>query len=351
MVFQDFYEFHLRYGAHPGCVYYLMPWLALEYGWDLEQRLWFAFINGNTQNPVTSLMLFRQGDRPERASEMLTWYHANLERLAWDTDRRYHRKAFPQAVMSYLQLTGGDQAEYWRRAAAGGWPGVWRAANAIHTFGRLSAFSYAEYVRIMGGEFDCEDLLLEDRSGSRSHRNGLALVAGRDDLDWHSSNPGFDGRYSPDELAALAELGADLLAEQKQRAVGQPWERDVSYFTLESALCTYKSWHRPNRRYPNVYNDMLYDRLRATEERFPGEDLSPFWAARLAKLPAHLRLEDNPYDPGCRPAKQNHYRTTGEVIMMERDYPQYVNGFSRAVEDGAWGRRPGYPYRRAVVAA
>lgn len=32
-------------------------------------------------------------------------------------------------------------------------------------------------------------------------------------------------------------------------------------FTLESALCTYKSWHRPNRRYVNVYSDMLHGRI------------------------------------------------------------------------------------------
>jgi hypothetical protein len=39
--------------------------------------------------------------------------------------------------------------------------------------------------------------------GSQSHRNGLAKVLGRDDLDWHDSNPtGFDGKYTQRGRAA-----------------------------------------------------------------------------------------------------------------------------------------------------
>ena len=57
-VFQRFYTFHLQYRSHPGCVYYLMPFLAYSEGWTQEQKLWFAFLNGNTQNPVTSYVIF-----------------------------------------------------------------------------------------------------------------------------------------------------------------------------------------------------------------------------------------------------------------------------------------------------
>src|SRR5580658_189438 len=53
-VFLRFYEFHTKYKAHPGVVYLLIPELSKWLGWSLEDRLWFSFINGNTQNPVTS---------------------------------------------------------------------------------------------------------------------------------------------------------------------------------------------------------------------------------------------------------------------------------------------------------
>lgn len=336
-VFHDFYEFHLRYGAHPGCVYYLMPYLRETYGWDDEEALWFAFLNGNTQNPVTSLLIHRRAPLPRHAASAVEFWKANYTRLAWDTDRRYHKKSFDRTVESYLHLIGDEQANVWASVALDGWPGVWAWASSIDGFGRLSAFSYSEYLRIMGVDVSCRDLMLGDMPGSRSHRNGLCIVLGLDQYDWHDSNPTFDGHYPPDLLETLRLEGRLLLQEAQLRAAGKPWARDVDYFTLESALCTYKSWHRPNRRYPNVYNDMLHDRIRAAEETWPDEDLDVFWSARSDRLPPHLRLEDNPGDPGVHPVKQNWYRETGEVIMMDVEYPRYVNGFNAAVRAGDLG--------------
>lgn len=339
-VFLRFYAFHLRYRAHPGGVYYLLPHLAQVHGWDLEQRLWFAFINGNTQHPLTSWLLWRAGPSPARAEAMLAAWRDNYPALAFDTDRRHHKAQLHRATRGYLALLGGrPQADYWHRAAEGGWAGLWQAALAIPTFGRLSAWSFLEYLRLAGIGTDADSLLLEDRDGSRSHRNGLALVCGRDDLDWHASNPGFDGHYSPAVLSDLALAGEELLAEAKRRAVGQPWAPDVTRLTLESALCTYKSWHRPNRRYPNVYNDLAYDRIRQAEHAWPSTDFGWAWEARRQALPAYLRLEDCPNDPGCVPVKQNHYRLTGQVVMMDRDHSCFRNDFNDAVAAGAFGPR------------
>lgn len=343
-VFHDFYEFHLRHGAHPGCVYYLMPWLSERFGWDAEQRYWFAFLNGNTQHPITSLLLMQAGPDLAHADEAVRFWADHYKQLGWDTDRRYHKKSFDKAVASYLGLLGRrTQEEFWNAVAWDGWPTVWETGRSIETFGRLSAFSYLEYVRIMNGDFDCEDLFLEDMAGSRSHRNGLCIVTGLDHMDWHKSNPDFDGHYDRSVLSYLEAEGASLLAEAKKRAEGQPWEYDVSYFTLESTLCTYKGWHRPNRRYPGVYNDMLYDRIIASAAAWPDDPktqtfiCNTFWQARVESLPAVLRLEDNPCDPGLNPIKQNHYRETGEVIVLGHEYPKYWSSFDEQVKTGALG--------------
>ena len=175
---------------------------------------------------------------------------------------------------------------------------------------RLASFSYLEYLRIMRVNLDCDQLFLDDMSGSKSHRNGLAKVLGRDDLDWHDSNPTeFAGKYTPEMLALLNKDAALLLDEASQRVAGKPCAYDVSYFTLESTFCTYKSWHRPNRRYPGVYLDMFHDRIKKAEATWPEEDFGLFWDARKTYLPAHLRLEDNAHDVGVKPEKQNHYST------------------------------------------
>lgn len=344
--FHDFYEFHLRYRAHPGCVYYVMPWLREHFAWTDEETLWFAFLNGNTQNPITSLLLHQRAPTPASAPAMLDWYQANYGRLAFDTDRRYHKKALAAAVGGYTGLVrhNGTQARLWAGAAGDGWPSLWATATSIPTFGRLSAWSYLEYLRIAGIPVECDTLMLDDIPGSRSHRNGLAIVNGLDRYDWHASNPAFPGAYPADVIETLKIEGAVLITEARIRAAGQPWEGDVSYLSLESTLCTYKGWHRMNRRYPNVYNDMLYYRIRGAAQAFAGsiEDLEAvglFWQARQDCLPPHLRLEDVPNDPGLVPLKQNHYRLTGEVPMLGHDYPDYWSDFDEGVRTGAYGIR------------
>ena len=227
-------------------------------------------------------------------------------------------------------MGGADSYENFRAA----WKEV---RDKFHSFGRLSAFTYLEYLRIMRQPLDCDQLFLDDKYGSKSHRNGLAIVVGRDDLDWHKSNPGFNGKYAPETLKWLKQEGAALLAEAMQRAKGRPWEYDVSYFTLESALCTYKSWHRPNRRYPNVYADIFHDRIKKAERHWPGRDFREFWDARRECLPEHLRLENNPADVGVKPLKQNHYRLTGQVIMMDREWPCFKNDYNDKVNQAQCG--------------
>lgn len=344
--FHDFYEFHLRHRSHPGAVYYLMPWLRAHFGWDDEQALWFAFLNGNTQHPVTSLLLHAAGSRPSEADACVAFWRDNYQLLGWDTDRRHHKPAFMAAVASYLGLLRDrSQAKFWADQSMLGFPRAWVAAEAIDSFGRLSSFSYLEYLRIMGVPVDCDRLFLDDLTGSRSHRNGLCIVTGLDHMDWHESNPGFDGRYDRAVLSYLEAEGSSLLAEAKARAADQPWYRDVSYFTLESALCTYKSWHRPNRRYAGVYNDMLYNRIIAAACAWANDDeasalIALFWEARRACLPEYLRLEETPGDPGVAPVKQNHYRETGEVIVLGHDYPIYWSAFDDAVRDGSLAGAP-----------
>ena len=312
-----------------------MPYFKEKLNWNDEEALWFAFLNGNTQNPVTSYILHKRFPNPEQHRELIKFYRENYARLEFDTDRRYHKKSLEDAIYSYLGIVGASQKDFWHSTAKFGFKQMWKEASKISTFGRLSTFSYLEYLKIMGVPFDCDTLFIDDISGSRSHRNGLCIVAGLDKYDWHKSNPTFDGRYSDELLQGLIAKGEELLVQAKERAKGQDWEKDVSYFTLESTLCTYKSWHRPNRRYPNVYNDMLELRIKKNEKNWTEEDLSIFWEARRDCLPEHLRIEDNEIDLGLHPIKQNHYRETGEVIMMDKEYPQYKNRYNEAVKDGS----------------
>jgi hypothetical protein len=333
-VFLRFYEYHLKYRSHPGGVYFAFPWLANHMKMTNEDKLWIAFINGCSQNIVTSYIIFKRFPSLHdlNVEELDAWWNENHHKFkagsGWDTDRKYFKigkTGFPQCVESYKKAVdkyGSQKAMYdevcntddkyqnFRNA----WSFV---RDNFLSFGRLSAFSYLEYLRIQGLKLDCDNLFLEDISGSRSHRNGLCKVLGRDDLDWWKN----DVKYSPQMIDWLKQEGELLLKESAR--IDHP---DVSYFTLESTLCCYKSWHRPDRRYPNVYMDMFYNRIKYAESEW-GNQFRLFWDMRKECLPEHLRLEDNPYDPGLSKNKQNHYRLTGEVIMMNREWSCFENQF------------------------
>ncbi len=319
-VFLDFYEFHLKYGAHAGAVYYAFPYLFKRLRMTDEQKLWFVYINGNTQNVVTTLRIYEAfpdiDALRDGTYDLQVWFDNNASTLPWDTDRRYTRPSFVKAVSNYLEQLGDKtQREFFTDISCTddiheNFRRVWKVViKNFETFGRLSTFSYLEYLRIAGINLDCDWLFFEDISGSKSHRNGLCKVLGRDDLDWYKENK---PTYTDEILEWLNAEGANLLEEARAKID----HHDVSYFTLETTLCCYKGWHRVNRRYPNVYNDMFYDRIRKAEQLWDTR-LDIFWDCRREMLPKELRLEDNILDKGLCPAKQNHYRLTGEVIMME----------------------------------
>lgn len=303
---------HLKYRTHPGCVYALLPVLAVDA--DPDQRAWLTWLNGNTQNVVTTLLLYRAAPRPTDWAKAVAYWNDHFKDLEWDTDRRHQKGKFGEATEDwFLGGYGQGPAKGWE-THTGSWEDTWRWATAQPHMGRLSSWSMIEYARILLGETvpDAADFMLRDKAGSRSHRNGLGLIAGYDATFWDAGVPDMLG-IVPD-LEALAE---DLLAEARERNPGHP---DVTRLTMESALCTWKGWHKPNRRYPNVYADMMFNRIKRAEGRF-GDQFQVLWDARREHLPAWLRLEDNPRDPGLSPVKQNLYLTTGAIPLLHREWP------------------------------
>lgn len=348
-VFLNFYEFHLKYKAHPGAVYYMMPYISEKKNFTQEDKLWFAYINGCTQNILTTYVIFNNFPSLQNIDleKLEIWFNSNWDKLAWDMDRRYAKAKFILCVKNYISnLDGKTQVEFFNSLCNTNnvyenFKSTWDfVINKFYLFGRLSTFSYLEYLKIMGVNLDCNELFLYDMDGSKSHRNGLCKVLGRDDLDWHDKlNPSFEG-YTSEIIDWLIEEGEILLAESKHRFKDESYIEDVSYFTLESTLCCYKSWYRKNRRYTNIYNDLFFKRIKFAESKWNSDfDFSIFWEGRTKYLPEALRVECNPNDPthsqtGLSKDKQNHFRNTGEVILMDLDFSHYKNNFySNGIED------------------
>ena len=130
--FTALYKMNLEERVLPGLVYLYMPELAKRHGWDDEQKLLFAFYNGMTQNPITSLRFMEQlpelppaGATLSRLSRFSDWFNTNWENLQFDTDRRYQKKDTVEAIKRYSavvhgmhgsqvkMLTGKRFGDYW----------------------------------------------------------------------------------------------------------------------------------------------------------------------------------------------------------------------------------------------
>ena len=336
------FEFHLKFKTMPGLVYGYFPYLAEKLNWTMEDKLWFAFLNGNTQNPSTSWIIFQnfRSIADLDVDEFDKWYFSETcsgklmwQALPFDLDRRHFRNKLHMSIRTYKEnLNGMSQEDFFMQYCntddkfqnfANLWDRVYKGdkkngVKKFFSFGRLSSFSYIEYLWIMGLPLDCDRFFAEDYKGSSSHRNGTCWVIGREDLDEHKSNPYYnkgDVLHNKDIIAMLDREMEKLYREGLERFKDNPEILPfVSRFTIESQLCNYKSWHRPSRRYPNVYGDMAYDRLKKVEamEEFKGYNFMLFWEARLTFMPTEIRPEGNPENLGVTSFKQNLYRLTGK---------------------------------------
>jgi hypothetical protein len=293
LYFDKLYELNLKHGIMPGLVYLYMPALADINNWDNEEKLWFAFLNGLTQNPITSLRLMKQLGQVPPAGAMLTrftdWFNTEWDTLQFDTDRRYQKKDTVQAIQTYAQLVA-DHGSQEKMLTGKTYQDLWNLVrNNYHSFGRLSSFSYLEYVHLNGFGADCDDLLFEDKSGSKSHRNGMLFLLGQDHLIWDKrANNGFNGDYQDFKTlcAGLNEDSYDFLNGFRE---AHPDVLNANRFTLESNLCTFKN-HFFGRRYPGVYADMAWERIEWAEARNQHQFTSVFRDIRTT-LPKWLRDE------------------------------------------------------------
>lgn len=334
-IFQRSYTFSLAYKNFPGMVYSMLPAIADAFDLDEDGRAWLAWLNGNTQNVVTSMLLLEAAPSPWEWRKAVTYYNDHFKALEWDTDRRHQKAKFGQATEQWVQGLI-DRAETpataWLSSSTDGHD-AWDEAINSPFMGRISAWSYLEFARILLPFLpDVEDWYLKE-SSSRSHRNALCMLAGYDDA-WGWDREQSEIPFMLDLLPGLHDLAEDLLTEAMERN-----DNNASRLTLESALCTFKSWHKPDRRYPNVYADMMYQRIKKAEARFD-RSLDLLWDIRRDTLPEFLRLEDQPNDPGLVSRKQNWFRETGEVHYLHELFPDMEpSGFELAVQAGEFGAR------------
>lgn len=309
--FNGLYSMHLKHWVHPGLVYIYLPGLVKLHRLDEEDALWLAFLNGITQNPITTWRMFEQLPTcPAPGSSLISdpgdfteWFNENWATLAFDTDRQKNKRLTLDAIRGYVRLVteaGSQRALY----AGKTYQQAWATAERIPSFGRLSAFSYLEYVHLLGLGPASDDLFFGDKEGSRSHRNGMLFLHGQDHLVWDKRLPnGCTGKYR--DLPGMAQQMA-ARADQILLDFKHP---DAGYNTFESALCAFKNSFFA-RRYPGVYADMGWDRIQWYLNHNIVEGVDQFIEMREEHLPQWLRIETET-KPMPRPERARQFPDTG----------------------------------------
>lgn len=255
-----------------------------RFEYNAEQRLWIAWLYGTTYYWPTAYVIWNEFPDMELVGidKLTEWNNTNYKRLRYQTDTKWNKGHLPNQFVSYRDWVG-DRSQ--REALTEDFVGdkfkdfytLWDKVNSWHKFGRYSSWFYIQALKqCCDIPVDLDSLWFHDRSGSRSHRNGMCYAIGKD--DW------VDAKLSKAEIEFLEKEAMEMLEETRRRYPSQSHKADV--FTMETSLCAWKKLFRKTRgRYLGYYLDRQAEEIeRVEKDNWSGIDWSPMWDARKETL-------------------------------------------------------------------
>lgn len=303
--------------------YYTANYLYKRYELNEEQMFWLSWLYGFIYNGATAWVVFNEFPDFENVDieRLKEWEIRNYKRMEFEVDTRYKKCKIHVAFANYRQSVGNKtQKEFFESICNSDDPKknfrkLWdHIRKNFLLFGRYSTFFYTETLKRCNNlNIECDSLFLEDISGSKSHRNGLCYVLGKDEWDYHKSNPAFKG-YDKWMIDYLVSEGDILLSELKKDF--PDIINKIDYFSLETALCAYKGFFR-RRRYLGFYLDRDCKQIKFAESQgWTGIDWSVFWQCREENLIKNMLCEHNGYyEP--KQELQNLFMETGVITNLQ----------------------------------
>ncbi len=252
---------------------------------NTEQKLWISWLYGTTYFLPTTWVIWNEfPDFDLVGSQRLSeWNSANYKRLRYQTDTKWNKGHLPAQFESYRAWVGdrtqGDAFAPYLDSSPGEnfnrlWPEV---KDKFHKFGRYSTWFYFQTLKqCCGLALEPPHLMLDDHDGSRSHRNGLLMALGLDDL--------YDKKLTVSELSRLNEESKHILERVRQT------HPNADYYDMETCLCSFKKLFRRSRgRYLGYYLDRQAEEITKCEgDSWLGIDWQPLWDARIETLERKL---------------------------------------------------------------
>ena len=320
--FIRWYAWSLKYDDCDPAVW-ATNYLNKRYEHNDEQRLWLCWLYGNTYYLPTSWVLLNEFPDFELATvdRMTQWNTANYKRLRYQTDTKWNKGHLPEMFASYQKFIGNrTQREvmesYYGDNESRNFDNLWNVLKGdLHKFGRYSTWFYLQHLKHTAGvRVDPTSLMLDDYSGSRSHRNGLLYALGKDDL--------CDTKLTQSEYASLESESISILMETKSRF--PDLADQVDFFTMETCLCSFKKIFREHHgRYLGYYLDRQAEEIMQCEkDGWFGIEWQVLWDARNETI--DLRLDSK---RGIAKENFTSFIRTGKMSNLEWmfDDEEYVN--------------------------
>jgi hypothetical protein len=320
--FIRWYAWSLKYDDCDPAVW-ATNYINKRYEHNDEQRLWLCWLYGNTYHLPTSWVLLNEFPDFELATvgRMTQWNTANYKRLRYQTDTKWNKGHLPEMFASYQKFIGDkSQREvmesYYGDNESRNFDNLWNVLKGdLHKFGRYSTWFYLQHLKHTAGvRVDPTSLMLDDYSGSRSHRNGLLYALGKDDL--------CDTKLTQSEYAGLESESTSILMETRSRF--PDLADQVDFFTMETCLCSFKKIFREHHgRYLGYYLDRQAEEIMQCEkDGWFGIEWQVLWDARNETI--DLRLDSK---RGIVKENFTSFVRTGKMSNLEWmfDDEEYVN--------------------------
>ena len=267
---------------------------------NTEQRYWICWLYANTYQLPTAWVIGNEFPDYENVGlERLTnWNNEKYKILRYQVDCKWSKGHLPTMFSSYHGVIGNmAQQEYFDQiyTSADANPSVAfdLAFNTIQEkffkFGRYTSWFYLQALKhCCGFNINPSTLILDDYSGSKSHREGLYYALGRD--DWVKNKAENRASHDPSftDLEWLNREAANLLDETKLRYPAL--SNKLDYFSMETALCSFKKLFRKSRgRYLGYYLDRQAEEIQqVAADNWEGIEWSLLWQSREETLDKRL---------------------------------------------------------------
>lgn len=305
--FIRWYAWSLQYNDCDPSVW-MTKYLNDRFEHNIEQKLWFCWLYGNTYQLPTAWILFNEFPDFElvRLDRLENWNAVNYSRLRYQIDTKWNKGHLVSMFNSYNQFIKKSQKYtleyYYGQNEKENFKNLWKIINSnLHKFGRYSTWFYMQHLKNTANiKIEPTSLMLNDYNGSRSHRNGLLLALGRDS--------DYDSKLAKNEYEFLEKEASGIIIEMLDRFPSL--SNQLDYFTMETCLCSFKKIFREkNSRYLGYYLDRQADEIKLAENDYwTGIDWNVLWQARAECLDKRLDIKS-----GVNKSKFSYFVKYGKI--------------------------------------